>query len=108
MAVRSDSQDSDHRAAQEVAPRTEINSRPEPDTRTKLFRRRTRGRVRKIGSAEEVSSGSRTLACAPKRSVAPGVLRRFEPAGSRECNGRFDRQCPPALRTGEQATRSVR
>src|SRR6266478_2219855 len=103
MAVCGDPQDSDHRAAQEVAARTKINSHPELNNRPKLLCGRTRGGVRKIGSAAAVSKGPRTLAGAPTTSAASGVLRRFELARSCECNGRLDRECPSTLRAGKEA-----
>src|SRR6266496_3098900 len=101
MAVRGYPQDSDNRTAQAVAAHTEVNSSFELQTWARLFRGRARGSVRKIRSAEAVSKSSRTFACAPTRSVAHGVLRRFELARSRQCNGRLDRQCSSALRTGQ-------
>src|SRR6266436_4099769 len=107
MAVRGDPQDCDHRAAHEVAARTKINSHPELNNRPKLLCGRTRGGVRKIGSAAAVSKGPRTLAGAPTTSVASGVLRRLELARSRERNGRLDRQCPSTLRAREKASTRV-
>src|SRR5882672_8743961 len=97
MAVRGNPQDSDNPAAQGVAARTEINGRFEPHTGAELVRTGTRGSVRTIGSAEAVSEGPQTLACASTRSVALGFLRRFELARSRGCDGRLDRQCPSTL-----------